>query len=102
MNRIFKRWICLALTLVLCAGLLPVLGVTASATTLEERQQAIMAVAFAYFDKGHSVQYDGKTINKAINRSDYGKTRSTYKTSPETATPHETMYTVCSDFPCQV
>ena len=102
MNKFWKRGVCLALTLVLCAGLLPVLGVTASALTLEERQQAIMAVAFAYFDKGHSVQYDGKTINKAISRSDYGKTRSTYKTSPETATPNETMYTVCSDFPCQV
>ena len=102
MNKFWKRGVCLALTLVLCAGLLPVFGVTASALSLEERQQAIMAVALAYFDKGHSVQYDGKTINKAISRLDYGKTRSTYKTSPETATPNETMYTVCSDFPCQV
>ena len=102
MRNYLNRPISLLLTLILCFGLLSGLTVNASAVTLEERQQAIMAVAFAYFDKGHSLQYDGSTMNKVISRTDYGKTRSTYKGSPETYTPHETGYTVCSDYPCQV
>ena len=80
------------------AGLLPF----AAASSLSERQQAVIAAALAYFDKGHSVQYDGDTINRQIDRRDLGKTRSTNKVSPEYATPHETMYTVCSDFAHQI
>ena len=102
MKTTFKRGLCLLLTAVLFAGLLPVLTVGAGAAELTERQQAIMAVAWAYYDKGHSLQYDGKSINDYINRSDYGKTRSSYRASPETATPDETCYTVCSDYPCQI
>ena len=97
-----KRALCFALLLILTAGLFAGLTVGASAATLEERQQAAMAVALAFFDKGHSVQYDGTTLADYIDRSDYGKTRSTYKSSPETATPNEPVYTVCSDYPCQV
>ena len=99
-----KRGLSLLLTLVLFAGLLSGLSIDAFAaeTTLAERQQAIVAVALAYFDKGHSVQYDGGGINSVIARTDYGKTRSTYESSPEWATPNETAYTVCSDYPCQV
>ncbi len=80
------------------AGLLP----CAAASSLSERQQAVIAAALAYYDKGHSVQYDGDTINRQIDRRDLGKTRSTNKVSPEYATPHETMYTVCSDFAHQI
>ena len=97
-----KRGLCLLLTLALCAGMLAMLGGTASAATLEERQQGVVAVAWAYYDKGHSVQYDGSTLVDTINRTDGGKTRSTNQVSPEYATPQETMYTVCSDFAHQV
>ena len=102
MKRIWKRSVCLMLTLVLCAGLLSALTVGAAAESLEERQQAVVTLAWAYYDKGHSVQYDGATINRTINRNDIGKTRSTNQVAPEFATPNETMYTVCSDFPHQV
>ena len=102
MKKFCKRGLCLVLTLVLFAGLLSGLTVSAGAAELTERQQAIMAVAWAYYDKGHSLQYDGKSINDYINRSDYGKTRSSYRASPEDSTPNETTYTVCSDYACQI
>ena len=100
--KIMKRMLCLALALVLCAGLMPVIGVSAAETTIEEKQQAAVAVAMAYLDKGHSVQYGGETLVPGIDRGDGGKTRSTNQTTPEGATPQETMYTVCSDFAHQV
>ena len=102
MKMICKRGLCLLLTVILTAGLLSALTIGASALSLAERQQGIVAVAWAYYDKGHSVQYDGSTLVDDISRGDGGKTRSTYETSPEGATPNETMYTVCSDFAYQV
>ena len=102
MRQLSKRAVCLLLAAVLCASLLPALGVSAGAATLAERQQALVAVALAYHDKGHSVQYDGTSIVEDISRADGGKTRSTNQVAPEYATPHETMYSVCSDFAHQV
>ena len=95
-----KRRLCMLLAFVICAGATPVLPV--GAETLQERQQAVVAVAYAYFDKGQSVQYDGATLTDAIGRSDGGKTRSTNQVPPEYATPNETMFTVCSDFAHQI
>ena len=92
--------LCAVMALSLFAGLAP--AAAAEGSTLAERQQQVVAVALAYFDKGHSVQYDGKTINTDVKRQDYGKTRSTYRATPEDATPHETAYTVCSDFAHEV
>ena len=100
MKAFCKRGLCLSLVLLLCAALLPVTG--ASAETLEERQQAVVDVAWAYYDKGHSVQYDGTPMVDEIDRSNLGKSRSTNEVSPEYATPNETMFTVCSDFAHQV
>ncbi len=97
-----KRATSLILALILCVGLLSGLSLNASAETLQERQQAVVTLAWAYYDKGHSVQYDGATIVPGIDRTDIGKTRSTNQVAPEYATPNETMYTVCSDFPHQV
>ena len=102
MNLFCKRGLCLLLMLILTAGLLSGLTVGASAVTVEERQAAVIATAWAYFDKGHSVQYDGDNICDVIARDDGGKTRSTNQTAPEGATPHETMFTVCSDFAHQI
>ena len=102
MKQTWKRAVCILLTAVLFAGLLPVLTVgAAAAETLEERQKAVVAVALAYFDKGRSVQYDGVTISPNAARG-RGYTRSTNEVSPEYATPDETMYSVCSDFAHQV
>ena len=101
MNR-RNRFLAGILSAVLFIGLLPTLGAPASAATLEERQQAIVDVAWAYYDKGHSAQYDGVKLVEEIERSDVGKTRSTNYVAPEYATPQETMYTVCSDFAHQV
>ena len=98
----YKRGLGMLLSAVLFMGLLPTLGAPASAATLEERQQAIVDVAWAYYDKGHSAQYDGVKLVEEIERSDVGKTRSTNYVAPEYATPQETMYTVCSDFAHQV
>ena len=102
MKRLFLRSVCLLLALTFCAGLLPALTVGASAAVTEERQQALVATAMAYFDKGHSIQYDGSTIVGTIKRADGGKTRSTNQVAPEYATPQETMFSVCSDFAHQV
>ena len=97
-----KRALSLILMLILTAGLLSGLTIGASAVTTAERQQAVVASAWAYYDKGHNVQYDGSTIVDFIPRGDGGKTRSTNQSSPEDATVQETMYTVCSDFAHQV
>ena len=94
--------LCLMLALSLCAGLLTVLGAPVSAASLEERQQAVVAVAMAYYDKGRSVQYDGATIVDGVPRAPSGKTRSTNCEAPEYATANETLYSVCSDFAHQV
>ena len=101
MKRFWKRAVCMLLTAILFAGLLPVLTASASAMTLEERQQAVVAVALAYFDKGRGVQYDGVTISPGAKRG-RGYTRSTNEVAPEYATPDETMYSVCSDYAHQV
>ena len=102
MKRIWKRSVCMLLALILCTGLLSALGTGAAAATIEERRAAIIATAMAYYDKGHSVQYDGTTLCSYVNRGDNGKTRSTNQTAPEGATPNETMFTVCSDYAHQV
>ncbi len=102
MKHFCKRWLSLLLTLILLTGTLSGLTISASAeTSVEERGKQAVAVALAYFDKGHSVQYDGKKISK-VKRTDYGQSRSTYEAAPEFATPYETVYTVCSDFAAQV
>ena len=97
-----KRVLSLLLIPALCAGILSALCPVASADTLSERQQALVAVAMAYYDKGHSVQYDGTTIVDSSPRAAGGRTRSTNREPPEYATPHETFYSVCSDFIDQV
>ena len=96
-KRFCKRGIGLLLALVLCFSLLPVLGVQATEETLEERQQALVAAAYAFYDKGQWVQYDGTTM-VSVYRSLGGKTRSTNECGPEFATQKETVYSVCSDF----
>ena len=96
-----KRLFCLLLAAVLCALLLPVSGASA-ADTLEERQQAIIATALAYFDKGNPVQYDRTHIVPNIPRKDGGKARITPQEAPEYATKYETIYSVCADYPHQV
>jgi len=104
MKAIYNRGLSLLLSLLMLVGTLSGLsfGAAAVETTNEERGKQAVAVALAYFDKGHSVQYDGKTISTPPHRFDGGKTRSTNGVSPEFATPYETMYTVCSDFMHQV
>ena len=102
MKQFCKRTFCLLLTLALAAGLLSAFSLGASADDLTERQQAVVAVAMAYYDKGQSVQYDGATIVDGIPRSPSGKTRSTNCEAPEYATSAETLYSVCSDYAHQV
>ena len=102
MKHCLKKTTCLFLALILTAGLLSGLSIGASAASITERQKAIVDVAWAYYDKGHSIQYDGTALVTAIDRSNLGKSRSTNQVAPEYATPNETMYTVCSDFAHQV
>ena len=75
MIRIAKRSLCMMLALIVCLSLLPAVGV--SAATVEEREQAAVAVALAYFDKGHSVQYEGTFLSDDVLRKDGGASRST-------------------------
>ena len=98
-----KRLTSLLLALALCAGLLfTVIPGVSAADTLEERQQALVATALAYFDKNNPIQYSGDTIVDDIQRFDGGKTRSTNREAPEFGTKYETIYSVCSDFADQV
>ena len=101
MKRFCKRFLCLALTLALCAGLLTVFTVSASAVTLEEKQRAVVLTAFAYYDKGRPVQYDSKGLSD-VSRVNGGAIRTTQDKAPEFATPDETIYSVCSNFCYQV
>ena len=101
MKKTLTRIGCLALAVVMIVGLLPVLTGTASATTLEEKQRAVVATAFAYYDKGHPVQYDSIGLS-VVAKGKGGAIRSTHGCAPEYATPDETMFSVCSDFCYQV
>ncbi|MBR2080552.1 MAG: hypothetical protein IJ980_02825, partial [Oscillospiraceae bacterium] len=96
MKLFWKRSVCLMLAALLCLGILPIFG--AAAETPEERQQALVTVGMAYYDKGHSMQYEGRPIVDDIPRVDGGKIRSCDKASPEYATPHNTLFSVCSTF----
>ncbi|MBR2897820.1 MAG: S-layer homology domain-containing protein [Oscillospiraceae bacterium] len=96
MKRFWKRSVCLMLTAALCLGILPIFGTAAD--SMEERQQALVAVAMAYYDKGHSMQYDNKTVVDDVPRRDGGKTRSDALAPPEYATPHNTLFSVCSTY----
>ena len=99
MKQIAKRTVVFLLTLILAASLLfAVIPGASAAETLEERQQAVVTVALAYFDRGQSVQYDGTTLVTGTPRKAGGKTRSTNSEAPEYATPNETLFSVCSDF----
>ncbi len=102
MKQTMKRVCCALLILALSAGIVPTFGVVASAADLTERQQAVLAVAMAYYDKGEGMQYDGAAIVGPVNRKDGGKTRSTNCEPPEYATPNETLFSVCSDYCDQV
>ncbi|MBR3849283.1 MAG: hypothetical protein IKM36_02200, partial [Oscillospiraceae bacterium] len=86
MKQFWKRSVCLMLAALLCLGILPIFGTAAD--SMEERQQALVAVAMAYDDKGHSMQYDNKTVVDDVPRRDGGKTRSDALAPPEYATPH--------------
>ncbi|MBQ3072269.1 MAG: S-layer homology domain-containing protein [Oscillospiraceae bacterium] len=84
------------LTLALFVGLLPVMSAPASALTLKEKQDAIVAATWAYYDKGLPVQYD--SINLSVVKRIAAPIRSTYYVSPEDASPDETIFSVCSGF----
>ena len=101
MKQFCKRILCLALTLTLCAGLLAAFSVPAAAYSLEEKQRAVILTAFAYYDKGHPVQYDSKDLS-VVSKGKGGAIRSTHSVAPEAASPDETIYSVCSDFCYQV
>ena len=97
----FTRIGCLLLTVVMLMGLLPMLAASASATTLEEKQQAVIATAWAYYDKGRPVQYDSRGLS-TVSIAKGGANRTTWECPPEYATPDETLFSVCSDFTYQV
>ena len=100
MKKSMTRIGCFLLVLVLLAGLLPVLTVGAAATTLEEKQRAIVLTALAYFDKGRPVQYDSIELS-VVAKGKGGARRITMETPPEFATKDETWFSVCSDYPYQ-
>ena len=97
MKKPLLRVCSLLLTIVMTAGLLPAFTAHASAATLEEKQAAILATAWAYYDKGRSVQYDSRGLC-SVSKGKGGVRRITMECAPEYATPDETLYSVCSDF----
>ncbi|MBR2896327.1 MAG: S-layer homology domain-containing protein, partial [Oscillospiraceae bacterium] len=99
MKQMTNRICSLLLTLVLFAGFLPV--TTASAYTLEEKQEALVQTAWAYYDKGFAVQYDSTDLS-IVPKGSYGPLRITHETPPEFATPDETFFSVCSDYAYQI
>ncbi|MBR3849545.1 MAG: S-layer homology domain-containing protein, partial [Oscillospiraceae bacterium] len=101
MKNIATRVGSLLLALVLFVGLVPVMSAPASALTLKEKQDAVVATAWAYYDKGLPVQYDSQALS-VVGKSKGGTVRSTWKQTPEYATPDETLFSVCSDYCYQV
>ncbi|MBR2976929.1 MAG: S-layer homology domain-containing protein, partial [Oscillospiraceae bacterium] len=89
------------LMLVMLAGLLPVIAAPASAYTLQEKRQAVIQTAWAYYDKGRALQYDSIDLS-IVPKTDFGPLRVTYEVTPEYATPDETMFSVCSDYCYQI
>ena len=79
------------LMLVMLAGLLPVIAAPASAYTLQEKRQAVIQTAWAYYDKGRALQYDSIDLS-IVPKTDFGPLRVTYEVTPEYATPDETMF----------
>lgn len=68
---------------------------------LSDKQQAVLAVAYAFLDRGDFLQYDSTGLCHYI--SNYGNTtsfnsRQTRHLSPEMATSQDNYYTVCSGF----
>ena len=101
MKKTLVRICSLLLLAVMILGLLPTVTAHASAATLEEKVQAIIATAWAYYDKGHPVQYDSAALS-VVGKFKGGATRASRESAPEAATPDETIYSVCSDFTYQV
>ena len=101
MKKTMTRICSMLLVLVLIAGLLPVMTVFASATSLKEKQDAIVQTAFAYYDKGAPVQYDSIELS-VVSKGKGGARRITMECAPEFATKDSTWFSVCSDYPYQI
>ncbi|MBR2366939.1 MAG: S-layer homology domain-containing protein, partial [Oscillospiraceae bacterium] len=96
MKKLATRICSFLLMLVLFVGLVPVMSAPASALTLKEKQDALVATAWAYYDKGLPVQYD--SINISTVKRIAAPLRTSYFVSPEDASPDETIYSVCSGY----
>ena len=71
------------------------------ATSLGEAQQALIDEAYAFYYRGHSLQYDSATISKITNKLGTDKVimdRAAYFHQPEEATPQDIKYLFCSNF----
>ena len=90
----------LLLALMMLMSLLTALTPAASATTLKEKQDAIVQTAFAYYDKGAPVQYDSIELS-VVSKGKGGARRITMECPPEFATKDSTWFSVCSDYPYQ-
>ena len=75
--------------------------VAASAKITNERQQAIVNTALAYYYRGYGVQYDSIPITN-FGKYDGGPIRGGWAFSPEDATEDHLHYSVCSDFMLEV
>ncbi|MBQ7566644.1 MAG: hypothetical protein IJT18_05950 [Oscillospiraceae bacterium] len=92
-----KRFIGLSVSLLLTLCMLFSLLPAASAASLNEIQQAVVATALAYYDKDPLVQYDSTSMT-AQERLACGTSRIRSGDSPEMAATDHTLYSVCSDF----
>jgi len=68
------------------------------AATRQEMEEALRAVAFAYYVKGGRIQYDATTLETVYGIYYGGRSRIDEHASPELATSTRTMYSVCADF----
>ena len=94
-----KRFVSILLAICLLLGLVPM--VSAAATSLSTVEQAIVETALAYYYKGPSVQYDSYYFGSG-SRFLTALLRQTNDRSPESSSPDDIHYTVCSAYPWDV
>ena len=94
-----KRMLAVLLAVVTVVALL--VPMTSAKKATNEKQEAVMRTALAYYYRGYGVQYDSNPIT-AYGKYDGGPIRGGYTFSPEDATDDNICFSVCSDYMMQI
>lgn len=95
-----KKFLICVLILALLAAVGCAVFVYGGASSLENRQKAIVETAVAYYNRGFSIQYDSAALTRMSldGTGAYANQRETEGRSPEDAVLSDRMFSVCSSF----